>query len=228
MMTEDPMEIADGAEGALADEPSRAAPATKATEPVNEALDQTDQDASSSVQAITDRALQFLSTASNETLGACVVGLSACTYILLGRVGLVLIGIVGGIALHASWEASSHGGPDNSHKAQEAKRRREVGLDVVSRVLDWRAQQLRSDQAVQAEDDHLDVKLYTGKTLNYANFKPDTATALSSLTDAVIRDYVEYESMVQTRLSKLTTYVDGGTHQYFRLKHLSLSPAVKL
>lgn len=34
---------------------------------------------------LTSQVLQFLSTASNETLGACVVGLGATTYFVLGR-----------------------------------------------------------------------------------------------------------------------------------------------
>ena len=47
------------------------------------------------IQDITDRALRFFSQASNETLGACLVGLSATTYFILGRVGLLLIGLDG-------------------------------------------------------------------------------------------------------------------------------------
>ena len=55
-----------------------------------------------------ERALEFLSNASNETLGACIVGLAAVTWLVLERVGLVLIGervglvligIVGGVVL---------------------------------------------------------------------------------------------------------------------------------
>lgn len=191
------MESADGAEGAPPDEPSLAVSAATAIEPGNGTLDQTPQDAFPSSQAFTDRVLQFFSSASNETLGACVVGLGAGTYILLGRVGLVLIGIVGGIALHSSFEDNFYGGTNDTPKAQGVKSRREGGLDVVSRILDWRARKSTSDQAVQAEHDDLDLRLYSGQALNYANFKPDTATALSDLTDAVIRDYVEYESKVQ-------------------------------
>src|SRR3954451_11700486 len=47
--------------------------------------------------AAIDATLRFFATASNETLGACVVGLCASTYLVLGRVGLVLIGAVGGV-----------------------------------------------------------------------------------------------------------------------------------
>ncbi|KAL8872462.1 MAG: hypothetical protein Q9198_007204 [Flavoplaca austrocitrina] len=59
---------------------------------------------SQKAQESLDYILQFLSTASNETLGACLAGLGAATYFILGRIGLVLIGVVGGIVLHAVWE----------------------------------------------------------------------------------------------------------------------------
>src|SRR5690242_15354889 len=50
--------------------------------------------------AAIDATLRFFANASNETLGACVVGLCASTYLVLGRFGLVLIGAVGGVVLH--------------------------------------------------------------------------------------------------------------------------------
>ena len=78
--------------------------------------------------------LRFLSNASNETLGACVVGLGATTYLVLGRVGLVLIGIVVGVVIHAAWEGSNQGDNDGG-TASEAWTRREKGIDVVQRLL---------------------------------------------------------------------------------------------
>ena len=58
-------------------------------------------------QDLTSYALNFLSNASNETLGACFVGLGATTYLVLGRIGLVLIGVVGGVVLHATWDGDA-------------------------------------------------------------------------------------------------------------------------
>jgi hypothetical protein len=145
------------------------------------------------VKAITDRTLQFLATASNETLGACLVGLSAGTYLILGRVGLVLIGVVGGVVLHATWENNSHNGKGGDQKGKNAEtRRRELGVDVAHRILDWR--DIRSQGKDSSEDDNSDLslKLYSGKPLDYSEFKPETAAALTELTDAVIRDYVKY------------------------------------
>ncbi|KAH7410037.1 PXA domain-containing protein [Phaeosphaeria sp. MPI-PUGE-AT-0046c] len=145
------------------------------------------------VKALTDRTLHFLATASNETLGACLVGLGAGTYLILGRVGLVLIGVVGGVVLHATWEGnSSHGGNSAGKEKSSDSRRRELGVDVAQRVLDWR--NTRTQEKGAREDDNADfsLKLYSGKPLDFSEFKPETAAALTELTDAVIRDYVKW------------------------------------
>lgn len=145
------------------------------------------------VKALTDRTLRFLATASNETLGACLVGLGAGTYLILGRVGLVLIGVVGGVVLHATWEGQSHGDSNTDEQGKSAEaRRRELGLDIAHRVLDWRGTRAAENGARRDIGSDLSLKLYSGKTLDYFEFKPQTAAALTELTDAVIRDYVKY------------------------------------
>jgi hypothetical protein len=138
------------------------------------------------VKVLTDRTLHFLATASNETLGACLLGLSAGTYLVLGRVGLMLIGVMGGVVLHASWEGLARG--DGEDKAVG----RERGVDVVQRVLDWRDTRAHGKEKSEDNDDDLHLKLYSGKELDYSEFRPKTAAALTELTDAVIRDYVRY------------------------------------
>jgi hypothetical protein len=143
------------------------------------------------IKTLTDRTLHFLATASNETLGACLAGLGAGTYLILGRIGLVLIGVVGGVVLHATWEGH-HGDNKETHGKSAEARRRELGADIAHRVLDWR--NTRAQEKGSSEDDSsdLNVQLYSGKTLDYSDFKPETAAALTELTDAVIRDYVKY------------------------------------
>ncbi len=149
------------------------------------------------VKSLTDKTLHFLATASNETLGACLVGLGAGTYLVLGRVGLVLIGVVGGVVLHATWEGHGHDGEGDS-KEQTSKnvetRRKEVSVQVAKRVLDWRDTQSQKTASQQHDDIDLSLKLYAGKTLDYSEFQLETAAALTELTDAVIRDYVKYVS----------------------------------
>ncbi|KAJ8112355.1 hypothetical protein OPT61_g5257 [Boeremia exigua] len=142
-------------------------------------------------KAATDRTLQFLATASNETLGACLVGLGAGTYLILGRVGLVLIGVVGGVVLHATWEGQTQNGVGTDQKGTTSEvRKRELGALVANRILDWRENKEQQDGNDQDSD--LSLKLYSGKNLDYSEFKPETAAALTELTDAIIRDYVKW------------------------------------
>ena len=139
--------------------------------------------ASAKAHDFTSRILDFLSNATNETLGACIVALGAATWLVLGRVGLVIIGVVGGVVLHATWEGSVQGNATDDIKATEARTRREKGLEIVGRVLDWREK--TKDDTYSDE-----VESSAQKTLDFSDFQPETGAALTALTDAVIRDYV--------------------------------------
>ena len=143
------------------------------------------QSAVSALQSFTDKALNFLATASNETLGACLVGLGATTYIVLGRVGLVFIGVAGGVVLQATWDGTRNGRGDHAARLAETERRREAGVDVVKRVLDWRS-------SSRAEFHAEDSRIYASQALDYSSFEPETAAALDAFTTAVIKDYVHY------------------------------------
>lgn len=141
---------------------------------------------------VTDATLRFFATASNETLGACAVGLCASTYLVLGRLGLVLIGAVGGVVLHASWESQMHvGGAGKGVEGAGDRRRRELGAEVVKRVLDWR----ETDKEPEEEDKTSIQKIEgsaTTEVLDFKDFEPETRAALTGFTDAVIRDYVKW------------------------------------
>lgn len=144
------------------------------------------------LRRLMDRSFDFLSNASNETLGACIVGMSACTYFFLGRVGLVVIGVVGGVLLHATWENNGQIVGHRDTDMADLKRRRQVGIDVVSQVLEW-----RQTNASAVESDHeAGTKNTTGipadRDLDFEGFQPATRSALTGLTDAVVRDYVKY------------------------------------
>ena len=141
-------------------------------------------DASAKAHDLTSRILDFLSNASNETLGACIVALGAITWLVLGRVGLVIIGVVGGVVLHATWEGTVQGNTTDDIKATEARKRRETGLDIAGRVLDWRE---KTKEGI--ESDNLGTSVQ--RTLDFSDFQPETGAALTTLTDAVIRDYVK-------------------------------------
>lgn len=145
--------------------------------------------ASVQLQLITDRTLHFLSHASNETIGACLVGLGATTYLVLGRVGLVLIGLVGGIALHASWDA--HGESDRVvAREKELRKKRELGLEVVQRIFKWKSEKSATDD--ESDNEEQDVTVLAKRRLDFSAFRPETAAALTAFTDAILRDYVKY------------------------------------
>lgn len=143
------------------------------------------------IREATDRTLTFLATASNETLVSCLVGLGAATYILLGRVGLVLGGVVGGVYLHATWEKGGHDEQDEAVKSLAERRRKEAGVEVVQRLLKWKDKS-QGENTGESED--------SLKVDDYSDLPPETAAALTALTDSIIRDYVRwwYSPLVPT------------------------------
>jgi hypothetical protein len=122
--------------------------------------------------------LTFLGTASNGTLGGIAVGFAGVTYVVLGRIGLVLIGALGGIVLHATWQgqATTFGG---------AKTEGASSQDIIARVMDWRDS---NKSMVDLEDDEYN----NAGDLDFKDFRPETAAALTELVSATIRDYVEF------------------------------------
>ena len=133
---------------------------------------------------LTNVALRFLSTASNETLAGCGVALCATTYLVLGRVGLVLIGAVGGVLLHATWDDTSSGPEGGATRAESKRRNKEAGVQIAKRLLDWK------ESRTESTDPEIDGD--SSNTASYTDFQPNTGAALTLLTDAVIRDYVKY------------------------------------
>lgn len=130
-----------------------------------------------SEEDVTTRALRFLSTASPETIGGIAVALAASTYVILGRLGLILIGALGGIVLHAAWEGKS------AAVGSLEDQRREKGVDIVKRILD-----LRDVTTSTLEEEN--GSEFGGSSFD--GFQPETAAALTELVDAVIRDYVKW------------------------------------
>ena len=157
-----------------------------------EPLQEKDASERIAVQArdLTSRALEFLSNASNETLGACIVGLGAVTWLVLGRVGLVLIGIVVGVVLHATWEGDIQNNANNEAQALETRKRREKGLDIASRILDWKERREGSRELDSVRDAPIAAPLQ--KELDFAGFQPETKDALTGLVESIVRDYVRW------------------------------------
>ena len=147
--------------------------------------------ASSSTRSkdLTGQILDFLSNASNETLGACIAGLGAATYLVLGRVGLVLIGVACGIAFHASWERT--GEDDGFQQRAGSRRKKAVGLDVVKRLLDARNRK-HPDRLEDVSATHADqVQVSPHEKLDFAHLSPESAESLGELVDAIVNNYIK-------------------------------------
>ncbi|KAJ5365026.1 PX-associated sorting nexin 13 [Penicillium concentricum] len=137
-----------------------------------------------------DATLNFLSTSTNETLLAVFALLALVTYIILGRIGLLLIGVAVGVVLHASWEGSDIEHADGASDAKKPHRRRELALEVSNRLLDWPKRSDASD--IQGGGDISTLEDMSSADLEYATFQPATAVALRTLTNAVVKDYVKW------------------------------------
>ncbi|KAL1998435.1 hypothetical protein VTN02DRAFT_6190 [Thermoascus thermophilus] len=166
------------------------APDTDLTRPDSEHFNKQASD-SARLQPLSDHIFHFLSNASNEALVAVFAGLAVATFIILGRLGLLLIGFVAGIVLHSSWEGTNSDSPDNGSDIRKC-RRKELGVEVANRLLEW---QLRRSAKEGAEDDTTGPRAAEEQSavdLNYSKFPPATAAALRSLTDAIIDNYVNH------------------------------------
>lgn len=179
-------------------------------------------------QALISQILGFLSEANNETIGACLAGLVAVTYLALGRVGLVLIGIVVGVALHATWQETINLQGNAENDVQEIrKRKKEQGFALLERILDWRER--------KTSEGGLDGDVIPGgrsptvssMDSHFSNFPSSTGAALNALTEAVIGEYVKYEDH---RLNQfpILIYIVGGIALFCLWNFPSLQRAEKL
>ncbi|TPX13265.1 uncharacterized protein E0L32_006238 [Thyridium curvatum] len=125
------------------------------------------------------KTFRFLSTATPETLGAIGVGLAASTYLVLGKLGLVLVGAFGGVALFISWEARN---PELSRAIKG-----ERGVDVLARVLASKSENKDGSASRENREDE-----YQWGAQSFDDFRPETRDALNNLVDAIIRDYVKW------------------------------------
>lgn len=162
-------------------------------------------------EPLTTRALQFAASANTTTLTAIAVGFAAITYVLLGRIGLVLIGAFAGVLGFIGWEAR--------HPELAKAIRGEPVIDVLERLqLDLQA--LRpEDQGNNSEDDDQ----FSLKALD--EFRPETREALGGLIDAIVRDYIKwwYSPIIPTDHSfplacrkTLTSYVLAISNHIYR------------
>ena len=197
-----------------------------ATQSYGEVQDNTS--ALATAQALVSQILGFLSEASNETIGACLAGLVAITYLVLGRVGLILIGIVVGIALHAAWEENINPQANPRDNLQEIrKRKKEQGLALLERILDWREKKNSESRLDGEVIPRESSPMVLSTDSNFSNFPPSTGAALNALTEAVIREYIKYEDH-RLKCFPILTYEVGGIAPFYLWSFPSPQSAEKL
>ena len=161
-------------------------------------------------QTLTSQVLGFLSRANNDTIVACLAGLVAITYLVLGRVGLILIGVIVGIVLHATWEEAinpQRNAHDGIHEIKKSKK--EQGFALLERILDWRESKTSKSGLDGEVVPRENSSMVSSTDLYFSNFPPSIGVALDALTEAVIRDHIKYEDHRYTRFSVLMCVVGG-------------------
>jgi hypothetical protein len=134
--------------------------------------------------------LHFLSTAGDGTLLAALGALAVVTVVVLGRLGLLLVGLVAGFILHAYWDGVADDLRTAGLDASYYRRRRELGLEVANRLLEWQTRKTSENGAYGLNYVVSKTESIRGTGLSFSSFRPATSVALTALTDAIIKDYV--------------------------------------
>ena len=132
----------------------------------------------STTNAFLSGTLDFLANASKETLIACYVALAAVLYMVFGRVGLLLIGIITGAIAHGAPGSAWHG--DRTEHGS-------TSLDLARRSLAWQDDKIATGQAGDAGPLETAAEHHAAPEISCG---PATKVAVENLQEAVIRDYV--------------------------------------
>lgn len=139
---------------------------------------------SSTSQSLVDQVSLFVAHADGTTLISISAGVVAVSYVLLGRLALLLVGAIGGVILHIWWEGQDNGtSGDNEETAK--RKRHELSLEVANRLT-----ALYADNGSKQEEDEGALNRSGESSPDYSRMGPATEAALTALTDSVIADYV--------------------------------------
>ncbi|KAL6878825.1 PX domain-containing protein [Trichoderma novae-zelandiae] len=136
---------------------------------------------SSAESSLASQAIQFFATATPATLAGLGVGISAVTYAVLGRLGLVLIGAFGGVVSFIIWESKN---PDvaKAIRGEDAPRVLErVWADLTA------VRGLEKQEAEEDDDDDPSTRMR-----GFDDFRPETREALSGLVDSIVHNYIKW------------------------------------
>lgn len=127
---------------------------------------------------LTTKLLDFLASATPETLGGVAAGFTLLTYLVIGRIGLLLVGAFGGIAVFAAIERKN---PEVSRAV-----RGQSGHDFLETLL--AASKVKASQAA-TKDGAVDEN---ASLQSFDDFQAETKLALTEFVDATVRDYVNW------------------------------------
>lgn len=130
-------------------------------------------------EGLATRIFRFIATATPGTLGGVAVGLAATTYLVLGRLGLVLIGAFGGIVTFIQWEQR------NVEVVRAVKGER--GIEVLARLLEAKRTSKGTIRSEQGADDQ-----EAASVSSFDDLRPETREAMNQLVEAVIDNYVKW------------------------------------
>ncbi|EFQ98896.1 PX domain-containing protein [Nannizzia gypsea CBS 118893] len=138
----------------------------------------------STSQSLVDQVSLFVAHADRTTLISTAAGAVAVSYVLFGRLALLLIGAIGGVVLHIWWEGQNSGA-DGDNEGAAKRKRHELSLEVANRLT-----ALYADNASKVDDD--EAASSGESALDYSRMGPATEVALTALTNSVIADYVSW------------------------------------
>ncbi|KAF3492035.1 PX domain-containing protein [Arthroderma uncinatum] len=137
-------------------------------------------------QSLIDQVSLFLAHADRITLASISAGLIAVSYVVFGRLALLLVGAVGGVVLHIWWEGRESAA-DGDGEAAGKRKRQELSLEVANRLTS-----LYADRGAKSGEDEDALHKSRDAVLDYSRLGPATGTALTAFTDSVIADYVNW------------------------------------
>ncbi|KAI1928168.1 hypothetical protein LOZ65_002136 [Ophidiomyces ophidiicola] len=132
------------------------------------------------------QAIPFLVQCNLISVAAFASSVFLILYSIFGRVFLILTGVVGGVILHAWWEAFSIGFDENKAK-ESTQRQREIGVEVVRRLLagvEPPTERTRASVCITA-------KAHTTET-DLKNSNESIASAIEAFIDILIKDYIRW------------------------------------
>ncbi|KXJ91057.1 PXA domain-domain-containing protein [Microdochium bolleyi] len=134
--------------------------------------------AGSQTEDLTKKLLDFLASATPETLGMVAAGFTLLTYLVIGQLGLLLVGASGGIAVFAALERRNPG-------LTQAVRGQK-GYDFLETLFEAAKPRAFEDASTSESKDH------SSDLRSFDDFQPETRDALNEFVDATIRDYVNW------------------------------------